>query len=83
MYYVYIIYNPDHDKFYIGQTNNLQARIQEHNLGLSKYTSKYSGRWLLKYEELFGTRKEAMAREKFLKRQKNKEFYRKLINSVG
>ena len=78
-YNVYIIYNSKYDKFYIGQTNNLYARIKEHNLGLSEYTSKYSGKWELKYKETYQTRSQVMKREKFLKKQKSKEFYWKLI----
>ena len=82
MYYVYIIYNPNHDKFYIGHTNDLRQRIIEHNLGLSEYTSKYSGEWILKYKETYKTRGEAMKRENFLKKQKSKKFYWKLISSI-
>jgi putative endonuclease len=85
-YYVYIIYNESYDKFYIGQTCDLNSRIFEHNHKLSNYTSRYDGQWILKYFEEYGTRREAMRREKFLKKQKNKAFYKKLcgmISSVG
>lgn len=30
MYYVYIIYSPLIDKFYIGQTQNLESRLSKH-----------------------------------------------------
>ncbi|EKE11521.1 MAG: hypothetical protein ACD_15C00066G0016 [uncultured bacterium] len=79
-YYVYIIYNEVHDKYYIGQTYSLEKRITEHNLGLSKYTSKYIGGWKMIYSEKFQTREDAMKRERFLKKQKSKNFYRKLAN---
>ncbi|MFH1457417.1 MAG: GIY-YIG nuclease family protein [Patescibacteria group bacterium] len=72
MYYVYIIYNNDHDKFYIGQTNNINKRIIEHNSGVSKYTSKYSGKWMMKYTESFDNRTDAIKRERFLKNKKIK-----------
>jgi len=81
MFDVYIIYNKQFDKFYIGQTCDLEKRLKEHNMGLSRYTSKYPGKWILKYKESFNTRKEAMEREKFLKKQKNKNFYWKLIKA--
>ena len=87
MYHVYIIYNNDHDKFYIGQTNNINRRIIEHNSNTLKYTSKYSGEWIVKYTEPFNNRTDAIKRERFLKKQRNKNFYKKLImdsiNSVG
>ena len=39
--FVYILYSEAHDKFYIGQTNDLESRLQRHNSGRSKYTSPY------------------------------------------
>ena len=78
-YFVYIIHNSKYDKYYIGQTNNIERRIIEHNNKTeSKYTSKYLGEWNLIYKEEFNNRREAIIREKFLKKQKNKNFYKKL-----
>jgi putative endonuclease len=77
-YFIYIIYNNSLDKFYIGQTDNLERRVFEHNNGLSGYTSRFKGNWNLLYSEIFDSRAEAMKREKFLKKQKSKVFYRKL-----
>jgi len=39
MYRVYILYSPSLDRFYVGQTNDLKNRIEEHNNGESSYTS--------------------------------------------
>ena len=80
-FYVYIIYNIKHDKFYIGQTYSLKKRIFEHKNGLSKYTSKFDGEWIFVYKEKYGARAEAMKREKFLKNQKNNNFYKKLCKT--
>jgi putative endonuclease len=79
-YFVYIIYNADNDKFYIGQTNDIERRLKEHNSGETNYISKYSGKWKLVYKEEFIGRTEARKRENFLKKQKNREFYKKLCN---
>ena len=81
-YHVYILYNKKNDKFYIGQTNDIERRLKEHNSGETNYTSKYSGEWMLVYKEEFISRTEAKKRENFLKKQKNKEFYKKLCNLV-
>ena len=81
-YFVYIIYNKKFDKFYIGQTNNLNRRKSEHNLGLSEYTSKYNSGWEIVFKEEYFSRSDAMQREKFLKKQKNKAFYRKIAGLV-
>ena len=40
-YYVYILYAPRFDKFYIGQTQNLENRVKRHNAGYEKYTAPY------------------------------------------
>jgi putative endonuclease len=81
-YFVYIIYNKDNDKFYIGQTNDLDRRIFEHNNKKTNYTSKYSGEWALVRKEIFNDRTAAMKRENFLKRQKNKEFYKNICGII-
>ncbi|MFH1325911.1 MAG: GIY-YIG nuclease family protein [Candidatus Falkowbacteria bacterium] len=73
-FYVYILYNAEHDKFYIGQTYNLDKRLFEHNNKLSTYTAKYSGEWKIVYNEQYTTRAEAMNREKFLKKQRKNFF---------
>ena len=31
MYYIYILYSVPADKFYIGQTGDVQKRLEEHN----------------------------------------------------
>ena len=78
MFYVYIIESELDNTFYIGQTNDVGKRIEYHNQGLSRYTSRKTP-WKLVYVENYQTRKEAILREKFLKRQKNRDFYKKLI----
>ncbi len=83
MFYVYVIKN-QLGRIYIGQTADLEVRLQRHN-GLLKnkstsFTSKNSGNWELVYKEEFGTRSEAMKREKELKSFRGREFVRGLIN---
>jgi putative endonuclease len=38
-YIVYILYSSGINRFYVGQTSNLDNRITEHNSGESPYTS--------------------------------------------
>lgn len=66
MFYVYVLKSTTAKKHYIGQTSDLQKRLQEHNSGESKYTSAYIP-WELVYSEEYETRSEAMKREKYLK----------------
>lgn len=66
-YYVYITSNIHRKVLYIGVTNDLHLRIQQHKTGEgSAFTSKYKCHVLLYFEE-FKNINEAIAREKQLK----------------
>lgn len=73
MYYVYVIQSQVNDRLYIGQTNNLERRLDEHNSGKSIYTKTIKPFTLL-YNETFATRKEAVNREIELKSGKGREW---------
>ena len=73
MYYTYVLQSTINGFLYKGSTENLENRILQHNSGLVAYTSKFRP-WKLVYFEIFQTRSEAMAREKFFKTGKGREF---------
>jgi len=62
------------DKYYIGSTSDIEARIFEHNKPShkSKFTRKQVGEWNLVYKEKFKTNSEARKRENQIKRWKSK-----------
>ena len=70
-YYVYIITNKFRSTYYIGITNNLKVRLQQHkdNIVLKNKTfaSKYGLEYLVYYEKFVWVQ-EAIAREKELKK---------------
>ncbi|MCJ7553279.1 MAG: GIY-YIG nuclease family protein, partial [Ignavibacteriaceae bacterium] len=73
------IYSSSHSKIYIGQTDNLERRLFEHNNGLlSTYTKRYKPCQVV-YKEDYETRSEALKREKQLKSQKGREFMWRMI----
>jgi putative endonuclease len=78
-FFVYILQSLKDFSFYIGQTDDLDARMSKHFDGMSKYTASKRP-WRLKYFEVFKTRREAIIREKQLKAWKNTEHYRELIS---
>jgi putative endonuclease len=78
MYYTYIIISESTGKFYIGQTNNIQARLSRHNSS-KNFSTKNRGPWKLIFTKEFPTRAEAMKYEKYLKSLKNKEYILKKI----
>ena len=77
-YSVYILSNFARTVFYIGVTNNLEKRIQEHRSGEgSVFTKKYKCHFLMYYED-YNNINNAIAREKQLKNWK-REWKIKLI----
>jgi putative endonuclease len=78
MFYVYALYSSKFNKIYVGQTIDLEKRLNEHNSGLSNYTKRFMP-WKIIYTEKFETRTEAIKREKQLKSQKGREFVWKHI----
>lgn len=80
MYTVYVIYNEKHKKFYIGQTENFERRLEQHNSKtLRGYTSSFDGLWVLIYSEEVVSRVEAIKREKQLKSFRGREFIKQRI----
>jgi putative endonuclease len=70
MFYVYVLTSQTTGKRYIGQTEDLQRRLAEHNdpaHNPRKYTSRNPGPWRLIHHESFPSRSQAMLREKWLK----------------
>jgi len=76
MFWIYILKSESTDKLYIGQTTNLEERLQRHNnkVGKSRYTYKQKGPWKLIYSEQYNTRSDAMRRERFLKSGQGREW---------
>jgi putative endonuclease len=79
-FYVYILQSDVDSSFYIGHTSNIEGRLESHNNGQSCYTSKKMP-WKLVYCESYPTKSDAVRRERFLKQQRNRDFYSKLITS--
>ncbi len=65
-FYVYILYSEVFDKFYVGQTDNIEIRLARHNAGTEKATRPYKP-WYLKWYTEKQSRAEAMQLEKKLK----------------
>ncbi|MDX9773890.1 MAG: GIY-YIG nuclease family protein [Bacteroidales bacterium] len=81
MFYVYVLYSKEYDKFYIGFTSNLEARVAHHNHPKNKgWTARYQP-WAQAYHESFETKGEAMIREKQLKSAQGRKFIRSILSS--
>jgi len=73
MYYTYILYSKNYNKYYYGSTVNLWKRLQEHNRGKSRYTKAFIP-WEVIYYEEYSTRSETYRRELFFKSAEGKKW---------
>ena len=79
MFTVYVLRSKTTHKFYIGQTEGLQRRLLEHNIGIARYT-RGRGPWRLILREEYATRADAMKREKFLKSGQGRVWLKAILN---
>ncbi|MEA2020143.1 MAG: GIY-YIG nuclease family protein [Patescibacteria group bacterium] len=66
MFYVYVLLSEKDGKRYIGYTEDLRKRVKEHNSGKVKSTRHRRPLHLIYYEACLN-KKDAKAREKYLK----------------
>jgi len=78
MFYTYIIYSERIDRYYIGSTEHLDQRLNDHNNGRTPSTKK-KGPWALKWSKEFATRSEALAEERRLKAMKSRIYLEQVI----
>lgn len=72
MFFVYVLESENSGKYYIGQTNNLESRLDSHNRGYNRYTKPYRP-WKLILCKSYTSRSESMKVEKKLKSLKKRE----------
>ncbi|MFK5889861.1 MAG: GIY-YIG nuclease family protein [Flavobacteriaceae bacterium] len=71
-YVTYILYSKTIDKYYIGYTSDMVARLLRHNQKSKGFTGKVND-WELVYQEYFKTKEEAYRRERVLKSWKSRK----------
>jgi len=77
MYYTYIIESAEGDQhYYVGSTEDLAARMTDHNAGRSAHTAKFRP-WQLTWYCAFQTRSKAEAFEQYLKSASGRAFQKK------
>lgn len=59
MYYVYLIQSQNHpEQYYVGFTEDLKARLKDHNAGKSRHTAKFYPWDLISYHAFKNKRTE-------------------------
>ncbi len=75
---VYILYSKSLNRYYVGSTNNLISRLNQHNKGKS-ISTKSGLPWNLVYSEEYNTRTDAIRREKQIKTYHGGQAFKKLL----
>jgi len=66
LYFIYILYSKNFDRYYVGLSTDVKQRLISHNAAKVKSTKTFVP-WELVHIEEFDTRVEARIREKYLK----------------
>ncbi len=78
-YSVYILFSKKCAKYYVGHTDNIERRLEEHNSGRGgKYTIRCKP-WELVYTERYESRSLAVKRELEIKKKKSRRYIENLI----
>lgn len=80
MYFIYILYSKSSDRYYVGQSNDVVRRLEEHNTAdKNSYTSRHRP-WVVKAKyQVSDSLGEARKIENYIKRLKSRKVIEKLI----
>ena len=81
MYYLYILYSAEADKYYIGHSHDPWQRLEQHlsNSG-EKYTGSYRDWKLVAVFDISSSKGDADKIEKLIKRQKSRTLIEKVLS---
>jgi len=79
-FHTYILFSNSKNKFYIGSTNDIQRRLNEHN-SRQNLSIKFGIPWDLVYSKEFNSKSEAIRLEIKIKKRDAKRFLDDLQNS--
>lgn len=86
VFWVYVLMSETVGKRYVGQADDLERRVAEHNdpdHNPCKFTTRHPGPWTLAHSETFSTRALAMRREKWLKSGVGREWLDQQVGRAG
>ncbi|MBA6153483.1 GIY-YIG nuclease family protein [Gelidibacter maritimus] len=79
---LYIIYSKSQDKYYVGETININLRIAKNNNHSYKGSfTKIATDWKIVLDYECSTKDEALFLERFIKRMKSRKFIDKIIEN--
>ena len=71
MHFVYILYSPGSDRFYVGETADPDQRLEHHRAGQSRYTRRAAD-WVRVFLMSTPTQRDAKIVERRIKRSKSR-----------
>ena len=78
-YFVYILFSEKLNRYYIGQTVDIEERLKQHNSGFYENAStKVSNDWKLFWKLKCDSKRQAIQIESHIKRMRNKVYYQNL-----
>ncbi len=77
-YYLYILYSPSGDVYYIGYTSDLERWLLSHLSHHKGFTGKFKD-WEIVYTESYKSKSEAYKRERQIKKWKSRQMIEALI----
>ena len=81
MYYIYILYSPASDKYYVGYSSDPLRRLIEHNTKpFNTYTSKHRPGFIKATFICSEIEQEAISIERFIKKQKSRRLLEQLCD---
>ena len=78
-YFVYILYNRENGRFYVGKTANLRRRLNQHK---NAKLSHRNIRFICIFVEIFINQEDADKREKYFKSSKGKYTLRAMLKNT-
>ena len=78
MHFVYIIYSARLDRYYIGESQDPEVRVEFHNRGLQRYTKRASD-WRMVFKGSYCNRTEAQIVERKIKSSKSRKTIQRWI----
>lgn len=81
MYYVYVLLSQKDNNFYIGFTENIDQRLDEHNVG-KNVSTKLRRPFKLIYCEGHTSKSDALRREKYFKTTKGKTTLKQILKDA-
>ena len=82
MHYLYILYSQSVDKYYVGESNNVEERLLKHNVHSYEGSfTKIASDWQVVLIFECVSRNQAISLEKFIKKMKSKIFIKKIVSN--